>query len=165
MEQLDPLAASAHAAQHSTAKKSEKKEKTKKMSFADLLGIKTQSSIEDEFLPQDVANLPLEEAVIVLKDRVDLAGDSLKAGSSKETLAAYRKAVSDFMGFIIHSNYKVEVRESRRRTQNYRRYLTVRVINEKLEQLASDLLANHCDKLSLLARIDEINGILIDLLT
>ncbi len=167
MAQLDPVASALHAAaQAQTAQgsaRSEKKQKTHK-SFASILHLRSLGLPDDEFIPPQVAGMPLEQAVIKLKDDVDIAGDSLKAGSTMESFTAYRRAVSDFMRFVVHCNYEVDMHESGRSILRRKRYYMLRIVDEKLDRLAADFLANHYDKLSMLARIDEINGILVDLL-
>lgn len=168
MDQVDPVASSLHLsaasqASHGSAR-SEKKQKIRK-SFASILHFHSMGLPEDEFIPPQVAGLPLEDAIIKLKDDVDIAGDNLKAGSSMEAFTAYRRAVSDFMRFVVHCNYEVDMQESGRNILRRKRYYILRIVDEKLDHLAADFLVNHYDKLTMLARIDEINGILVDLLT
>ena len=43
-------------------------------------------------------------------------------------------------------------------------YTQVQVINQKLEQLAGDLVYNHKENIDLLKRLEEINGLIVDLL-
>ena len=40
----------------------------------------------------------------------------------------------------------------------------VKIINMKLDQLASDMLFNHRNNLALLARLEELNGLIIDII-
>ena len=40
----------------------------------------------------------------------------------------------------------------------------VKIINQKLDQLASDMLFNHRNNLALLSKLEELNGLLIDII-
>jgi len=44
-----------------------------------------------------------------------------------------------------------------------KKYVIIRVIDEKLEDLAAHVLKSQGEQLDILDRIDEINGLLIDL--
>ena len=43
-------------------------------------------------------------------------------------------------------------------------YHQIQIINQKLNNLASDMLFNHSKNLNLLARLEEINGMIVDLI-
>ena len=79
----------------------------------------------------------------------------------------YKEKVKQFITFLTRNNY--EIIEKRRGGKNRRGmklqpFYQIQVINQKLNQLASDMMYNHRRTLNLLARVDEINGLVIDLL-
>jgi uncharacterized protein YaaR (DUF327 family) len=45
-----------------------------------------------------------------------------------------------------------------------KKFTQVEIIDQKLEQLAAGILSNQKDQLGLLGKIEEINGLLVDLL-
>ena len=45
------------------------------------------------------------------------------------------------------------------------KFYLIQVVDEKIDSLAADILSNHLETMQILVRIDEINGILVDLLT
>ena len=164
--------AAAQAAAQQQAKQTkmqEKAERLQRKSFAASLR-KTQEelSLASEGLPPEIAGMDEENAVIYLKDAVDIAGDELKVDQSLESLEKYRKKVGQFMKYLVRNNF--EVLEHKRRGRNRRTgksadpYVQIKLINEKLDRLTSDMLYNHANNLNLLSRIEEINGIIIDLL-
>jgi uncharacterized protein YaaR (DUF327 family) len=112
-----------------------------------------------------IEGLSFDEGLVVLKDELDHAGDTLKAESATENYIAYKAAVTNFMKFVVSNNFeklKIErPRRSERWDDDY--FHIVKVVDEKLDQLATEVLSNHADKLALLAKIDEINGLLVDL--
>jgi uncharacterized protein YaaR (DUF327 family) len=68
---------------------------------------------------------------------------------------------------VVKRNYELgsSKRKWRSRKWDDDSYHVIRVIDEKLDRLAAEVLTNQRDKLSLLAKIDEINGMLVDLLS
>ena len=44
------------------------------------------------------------------------------------------------------------------------KYKVINIVDEKIDKLASDILSNHLETMQILVRIDEINGILVDLI-
>ena len=70
------------------------------------------------------------------------------------------------MKYIVQSNYDIQKKRRRRYSikSNTDKYYLIKIIDEKLDQLASEILSIHSETLGLLAKIDEINGILVDLL-
>jgi uncharacterized protein YaaR (DUF327 family) len=102
-----------------------------------------------------------------LLDGVHAAGDALKKRQSESTILAYRRAVQTFAKFVLRRAYETVRHHSRpnalKGTQ--REYLLVRTVDEKLERLVVDVLRSQVEQIDLLRRIDEIHGLLVDLLT
>ena len=48
-------------------------------------------------------------------------------------------------------------------TMQQKKYVILRVVDEKLERLTAHVLKGQADQLDILRRIDEINGLLVDL--
>ncbi len=172
MPQIDSLQSAFyfHPATAAAGEQSRKTEKsaTKKSRFANLV---EQHAAEAEVasvgLPLEIAGMDFEEAFVYLKDKADMASDALKNDFGLETFAAYRTAVGHLMKFIVHSNYDVKLYKRRRPNRRFKteKFYLVHIIDEKLDKLAADILSNHFETLQMLSRIDEINGILIDLIT
>ena len=68
------------------------------------------------------------------------------------------------MHFVVQNAYELEVRERRKGTKR-QQLVTVQTINAKLDELAADILYNQADQLKILAKIEEINGLLVDFLS
>lgn len=68
------------------------------------------------------------------------------------------------MRFVVDNSYEVEVRE-RRKGKKRRISVTVQIINAKLDELATGILYNQIDQLKILAKVEQINGILIDFMS
>ena len=168
--------AAAQAASHQQAKETDKEKKlnsTQKTSFINSLE-KSQQEFElaNDGLPVEIAGMTEEEAIVFLKDEVDLAGNNLTKNPTMERISDYRRKLGNFMKYISKNNYEVLTLYRRKKgrplinvkTGKPAYYTQVQVINQKLEQLADDLVYNHKENIDLLKRLEEINGLIVDLL-
>jgi uncharacterized protein YaaR (DUF327 family) len=100
-----------------------------------------------------------------LLDGVHETGDKLKENPSVDLVQAYKKAVRDFVHYVVDRSFAVEQKTSGRSILKRNAYFRVSVIDESLEKLAAEILRNQRDNLEILRRVDEINGMLVDLLS
>jgi uncharacterized protein YaaR (DUF327 family) len=143
-----------------------------KPQFLDILENAVQ---EAEPLPSPEAS---EEVLQNLLDEVHSAGDALKSHLFPEEIKQYKKAVRNFIHYITENGYTMETRTG---IPNYLKsgfkgqrgsdaakarneFHLIHIVDQKLEQLAAAILAGQASQLELLARIDEITGLLVDLL-
>ncbi len=113
---------------------------------------------------QGAGGEPFSEAALEsLLDEVHGAGDRLKENPTVELVRAYKKAVRDFVHYVVERSYAVEERTSGGNILKRKKYYLVQVIDESLERLGAEILRNQRDKLEILRRVEEINGMLVDL--
>lgn len=150
------------------SKKTEKYPASKKSSFAvSLKKSQEEAELISEGLPPEIAGMEEEEAFVFLKDAVDSAGDELKEYQNPEAIEKYRRKIGQFMKYMTKNNFKIITQKrgfSKKTGKQIAPYIQIAIINEKLNSLVSDLLYNHSKNLNILARVDEINGLVIDLM-
>jgi uncharacterized protein YaaR (DUF327 family) len=98
-----------------------------------------------------------------LLDAVHESGDKLKENPSVDLVQDYKKAVRDFVHYVVERSFAVEQKTSGRSILKRNAYFRISVIDAKLEKLAAEILRNQRDNLEILRRVDEINGLLVDL--
>lgn len=151
------------------SRKKQKIEGIKGKLFASALQ-KSQEEYEllSEGFPKEIAGMSVEEAVIYLKDEADIAAETLKSNQVPQNFSDYRKKVSQFMRYVVKNNIEIKHKmKSRSNTKRHLRlapYVQVNIINQKLDEMAKWLISSHKDTLKMLAKIEEINGLLVDLL-
>jgi uncharacterized protein YaaR (DUF327 family) len=119
-----------------------------------------------------------EEIVTKLLDEVHSAGDALAEKPFPDEIKRYKAAVRGFMSYIVENGFGTEGEmglprgqkpgfkglrgspESREQTV----HTQVKVVDEKLEKLAADIMSGQLRQLDLLGRVEEINGLLINML-
>ncbi len=124
--------------------------------------LETARKAEEDF---SLAEIPFSEAAAAeLLDSVHVSGDALKKDASTENIKAYKKAVRDFIHYVVESVYDLREQTSGRNILKRKKFTTVAVIDEKLERFAADIMSGQRDKLDILGRLEEIHGLLVDLL-
>ncbi len=112
-------------------------------------------------------NEPIEkEDVSELMSEIHQLGKKLNSSNSLQDLMDYREAVKKFITFITKNNYQSNKRLHKDKSNlfNKKEYITINIINEKLEALGRDFLATQNKNLNLLAEVDEIQFLLFDLI-
>jgi uncharacterized protein YaaR (DUF327 family) len=131
----------------------------------------------DEIGP--LRDLPVsEETVDMLMDEVRSAGDVLQSRPFSEEILRYKQAVRSFINYVVQNAYTLEHetgipkflkpgfsgQRGSEDAKSRKQYTTIQVIDKKLEDLAAMLLAGQTRQMELVSRLEEIRGLLIDLL-
>ncbi len=99
-----------------------------------------------------------------LLDEVHSSGGELLETQSLEAIKRYRAAVRGFLDLVLARMLATEQRSSGAGVARRKRFTQIRVIDQKLERLVSELLADQHRQLDILGRVNEIGGLLVDLL-
>ncbi|GHV74904.1 hypothetical protein AGMMS49940_22060 [Spirochaetia bacterium] len=133
----------------------------KKTPFSRLLEAHDAGAAEEAAALPDYP--PSEEILQGLLDDVHSAGDALKQRPLADEIRQYKRAVRHFLHYVVENGYTVKT-ESYLFNHEKRRKVQIEVVDQKLEQLASGILSGQLGQVELLARLDEITGLLVDLM-
>ena len=126
-----------------------------------------------------LAELPVsEETLNYLMDEVRSAGDDLRNRPLPDEIIRYKQAVRNFMHYVVENCYSLEHEEGipnflkpgykgprgTSEAMKGKRHTKIMVIDKKLEDMAAMLLSSQMPQLEIAARLEEIKGLLIDLL-
>lgn len=109
-------------------------------------------------------SLESETDVEALLDTVHGLGEQLKKDPRRQTLLDYKDAVRTLLGHIVKHGIEIKEHVSGHNIMRRKRFALVTVIDEKLERLGAGVLRAQRDQIEILRRVDEINGLLVDLL-
>ena len=126
-----------------------------------------------------VSNLPVcEKTAVLLMDEVHSAGSALRDKPCPNEILRYKKAVRCFMHYVVTNSFSVENetglprymkpgftgRRGSDEALQKQPYTKIQIIDKKLEDFAAGILAGQFSQLKIIAGLDEINGLLVDLL-
>ncbi len=140
-------------------KKNERKKKVSGSLFSNLLSSEKGGEVSGISFSESDDDQSIEEML----DGIFEIGERLKEKPTFLLVKEYKQAVSGFLKHVVSSSFLVEEEISGFNILKRKRFLLVRVIDEKLERLASSILRDQAEQLELLKRVEEINGLLVDL--
>ena len=105
-----------------------------------------------------------EEALAELMDAVHSAGSDLVDRPFPDEILRYKKAVRNFIHYVVENGLAIEeIHTPYRDHRNLKPYIQIRVIDQKLEDVAAAILSRQTTQLERISKINEITGLLVDL--
>lgn len=77
----------------------------------------------------------------------------------------YRGLIKDFLNEVVYRSHKFSRENFLDRRGRHRVYGIIKLIDENLDQLATELVSDEMDHLKILNAIGEIEGLLLDIFT
>ncbi|MCK4540681.1 MAG: YaaR family protein [Spirochaetales bacterium] len=159
MDRINPFTGGSPLSRSGKEKKRVKKQKPAKKTFTSILSSREEKIGQVDGVI-DTEQHPLEE----LLDEVHEAGERLKENPTLEFIRDYRKAVKGFLQAVVALSIEVEEHISGVNILKRKRLTLIKIVDEKLERLAVGVLQNQKEQLDILSRLDEIYGLLVDLM-
>ena len=111
-------------------------------------------------LEANIENNSLE----TLLDEISELGEKVKQNPAFGIVKEYKAAVKSFMKFVVDNSLSVDEKVSSPNIMRQKKFTLIKIIDSKLDKLAAGILLNQKNTLDILAKIDEIKGLLVDLL-
>ncbi|MCR5746399.1 MAG: YaaR family protein [Lachnospiraceae bacterium] len=131
-------------------------------------GIKaTQDTGSDAFrfaLMSNIEEVELQERLTNLMGEITAEGEIISKRKNIKDMRRYRALVKDFMNEVLNRSHKFSRQNFLDKKGRHRVYGIIKLVDQNLDDLAAELLKDESDNISILAKIGEIRGLLIDLL-
>ena len=114
------------------------------------------SKIEDATLAERL-NLMMEEIV--------QQGKQISKKNDIRDMQRYRYLIKDFLNEVVTRSHSFTRENFLDRRGRHRVYGIIRLIDENLDELAQELVKDEKDNISILAKIGQIQGLLLDIFT
>jgi uncharacterized protein YaaR (DUF327 family) len=111
--------------------------------------------LDDEGLAERLSNL---------LDGITVQGKRLAEHMDIKDMRHYRSLVSDFMREVVTRSHEFTRENFLDRRGRHRVYGIVRLVDTKLDELARKLISSERDHINILDRVDEIKGLLLDII-
>lgn len=107
----------------------------------------------------------LQARLTLLMEDITMQGKKLAKRMDVRDMKRYRGLIKEFMNEIINRSHKFSRENFLDKRGRHRVYGIVKLIDQNLDELAAELLKDEKDHISILNKIDEIRGILLDIFT
>ena len=114
------------------------------------------SAIQDEELQEKLTNL---------MSQIDEQGKKISVHMDIRDMKKYRSLVKEFVNEVVNRSHKFSRENFLDRRGRHRVYGMVKLVDKNLNDLAEELVKDEKDHLSILGRVDEIRGLLLDIST
>jgi uncharacterized protein YaaR (DUF327 family) len=114
-----------------------------------------------------ISNIEESELQTKLKgllEEITAQGENIKKRRDIKEMKKYREMIKEFMNEITTRSHKFSRENFLDRRGRHRVYGMIRQVNSNLDELAAALLSEEQDSITILSKIDEIRGLLLDIL-
>lgn len=114
-------------------------------------------------LASNIEEAGLAERLNLMMEEIVMQGDKIVKRMDVRDMKRYRTLIKEFMNEIVNRSHKFSRENFLDRRGRHRVYGIIRLVDEKLDELAQELVNEECDKIAILAKVDEIRGLLLDI--
>lgn len=115
-------------------------------------------------LISNIEEQDLQARLNVLMEDIIQQGKRLTKHMDVRDMKRYRELIKDFMNEIVNRSHKFSRENFLDRRGRHRVYGMIRLIDKNLDELAAELIKDEKDAIAILGKIDEIRGLLLDIL-
>lgn len=127
-----------------------------------------QSQTDGSFKFTLVSNLEeegLKARLSIMMEDIVTQGDKIKKKMDVRDMKRYRSLIKEFMNEIVNRSHKFSRENFLDRRGRHRVYGIIKLIDQNLDELAGELIKDEMDSIAILDKVDEIRGLLLDILT
>ena len=114
-------------------------------------------------LSSNVEEAELQQRLMGMMEEITMQGDRLKKKMDIRDMKHYRALIKGFMNEVVNMSHEFSRENFLDRRGRHRVYGIIRRVDAALDELAQELVKEEKDALSILGKIDEIRGLLLDI--
>ncbi|MBE6015795.1 MAG: DUF327 family protein [Lachnospiraceae bacterium] len=116
-------------------------------------------------LISNIEEKDLQNKLSSLMDEITTQGKKLAEHMDVRDMKHYRELVKSFMNEIVSRSHEFSRENFLDRRGRHRVYGIVKLVDKNLDDLATELMKDEKDHLSILSKVGEIRGLLLDICT
>ncbi len=107
----------------------------------------------------------LQNRLNVMLGEISAQGKKIAKHMDVKDMKKYRELIKDFMNEIVNRSHAFSRENFLDKKGRHRVYAMIKLVDKNLDDLAAELIKDEKDHLTILHKIDEIRGLLLDILT
>jgi len=116
-------------------------------------------------LTSAINDAELQQRLNSMLEEITVQGERIAQHMDIRDMKKYRGLVKDFLNEVVNRSHKFSRENFLDRRGRHRVYGIIRLVDENLDELASELVKDELDHISILSKIGEIQGLLLDIFT
>ncbi len=117
------------------------------------------------FLASSIEEQELQTRLGSMMEEITRQGDRLSKKMDVRDMKRYRGLVKDFLNEVVNRSHKFSRENFLDKRGRHRVYGIIRQVDDTLNALAQELIKDEKDHISILGKIGEIRGLLLDIFT
>jgi uncharacterized protein YaaR (DUF327 family) len=113
---------------------------------------------------KELQNENHEKKLVALLQKINVQGEKLSSNVDIKELKKYKKLVTEFLYETTSNSQKFNKQSFLDRRGRHKVYATVQKVNQELDELTKEVLKDEKDNINILGRIDDIKGLLLDII-
>lgn len=130
--------------------------------------VKQSAPVDDTFkftLAAAIDDADLQEKLTNLLNDITTQGKVLSEHMDIRDMKRYRGLVKDFLNEVVNRSHKFSRENFLDRRGRHRVYGMIKLVDEQMDELATALVQDEKDHIDILNKVDEIRGLLLDIIT
>lgn len=116
-------------------------------------------------LMSSIEDATLKERLQVMMEEITMQGKKLGKKMDVRDMKHYRRLIKEFMNEVVNRSHKFSRENFLDRRGRHRVYGMIKRVDAALDELAEELIKDEKDALTILEKVDEIRGLLLDIIT
>lgn len=116
-------------------------------------------------LASAITDAELQAKVDQLLSDITAQGNRLAEHMDIRDMKKYRESIREFLNEVVYRSHKFSRENFLDRKGRHRVYGLIKLIDANLDELAQELVKDEKDHISILGKIGEIRGLILDILT
>lgn len=134
----------------------------------DVAQVNNNRPVDDTFkftLASHIEEADLQARLTSLMEEITRQGDKLAKRKDIRDMKKYRGLIKEFMNEIVSRSHSFTRENFLDRKGRHRVYGIIRLVDQTLDELAQELVKDEGDNITILNKIGEIRGLLLDIFT
>jgi uncharacterized protein YaaR (DUF327 family) len=116
-------------------------------------------------LISNIEEKELQDRLNMMLVNITSHGKKLARHMDLKDMKHYRELIREFMNEIVNHSHQFSRENFLDRKGRHRVYSMIKLVDKNLDDLAEELMKDEKDHITILSKIDEIRGLLLDLFT
>ena len=116
-------------------------------------------------LASNIEEAELANRLNLMMEEIVMQGDKIVKRMDVKDMKKYRTLIKEFMNEIVNNSHKFSRENFLDSRGRHRVYGIIRLVDKKLDELAQELMKDERDSISILAKVGEIRGLIMDIFT
>lgn len=116
-------------------------------------------------LISNIEEAGLQERLQLMLEDIVQQGKKIAKRTDISEMRQYRQLIKEFLNEVVNRSHQFSRENFLDRRGRHRVYGIVKLIDKNLDELAEELIKDEKDNIAILNKIDEIRGLLLDILT